>query len=202
MEMYRGNNPTAVDSQRRIVAALYSLMSETDFSRISIKDVCENADVSRQTFYTLFGTKENALRWYLELLFAGFKKSQNISKQDHSQKETSQNHGENRTNHDQEKDHDYRKLCVEAIDFLLDRRARIEPLVAADMSLLMVGAFESVMLDTADKSNVEPSDVAKEKQYEVAYFAGALVEMISMFIRTGRPDNEKNRAILRSLMQG
>ena len=66
--MYQGKNPKAVASQRLLLDALNELMQEKEFRDISISELCCRSGVSRQTFYSLFGTKENILLYQLDLL--------------------------------------------------------------------------------------------------------------------------------------
>lgn len=56
--MYRGSNPTALQSQSMIIQALLALMQEEPFAKITVKAICARAMVSRQTFYSLFDSKE------------------------------------------------------------------------------------------------------------------------------------------------
>ena len=64
--MYEGNNPKARESQRLLLEAFELLMAERNFADIPVSEICSRAGVSRQTFYTLFGTKENLLVYLLE----------------------------------------------------------------------------------------------------------------------------------------
>ena len=59
--MYTGTNKTALTSQELITQAFLRLLSAKSYEQISIKEICAEADVARQTFYTLFTTKENVL---------------------------------------------------------------------------------------------------------------------------------------------
>lgn len=63
--MYEGENPTALKSVRWITGALVSLMAEKDYAEISVRDICQRADLSRQTFYNLFDSKDDVLTGYL-----------------------------------------------------------------------------------------------------------------------------------------
>ncbi len=65
--MYQGNNKSALFSQKLIGEAMLQLLEEHSFSEISISDLCKNADVSRQTFYSLFGSKENVIIYELQI---------------------------------------------------------------------------------------------------------------------------------------
>ena len=63
--MYQGSNKSALLSQELISAALLKLLEDRPFNEISISDLCREAQVSRQTFYSLFGTKENVIIYEL-----------------------------------------------------------------------------------------------------------------------------------------
>lgn len=64
--MYQGNNPVALTSQKMLLDSLNELLKDKDFKEISVSEICNHSGVSRQTFYTLFGTKENILLYQLE----------------------------------------------------------------------------------------------------------------------------------------
>ncbi|MGN0427578.1 MAG: TetR/AcrR family transcriptional regulator [Agathobacter sp.] len=64
--MYQGTNPTALQSQQWLMESLIALMEEKPFSQITILDICKQADLSRQTFYNFFSTKEEILHLYLQ----------------------------------------------------------------------------------------------------------------------------------------
>lgn len=63
--MYCGNNKTALASQRQIAEALLKLLEEQPYGAISVSAICKQADVSRQTFYSLFQSKENVITFAL-----------------------------------------------------------------------------------------------------------------------------------------
>ncbi|HUM84835.1 MAG TPA: TetR/AcrR family transcriptional regulator [Lachnospiraceae bacterium] len=60
--MYTGTNPTAVRSQNTFTAAVLEMMKSTAFSKITVKAICEKAQLSRQTFYEFFDSKEDVIR--------------------------------------------------------------------------------------------------------------------------------------------
>ena len=63
--MYSGNNPTALKSQQWLTDTLLVLMEEKAYEDISIMDICKKADLSRQTFYNYFETKDELFRYML-----------------------------------------------------------------------------------------------------------------------------------------
>lgn len=63
--MYRGTNRTACASQKQIAEALLELLNDCSFQSVSVSSICRRADVSRQTFYSLFESKENVIIYEL-----------------------------------------------------------------------------------------------------------------------------------------
>lgn len=64
--MYQGKNPTALRTQEWLVRSLIHLMKKKTYTSITILDICKEADVSRQTFYNFFSSKEEILHFYLQ----------------------------------------------------------------------------------------------------------------------------------------
>lgn len=65
--MYSGNNIIALQSRQWLVNALLSLMRVENYQKITIKEICEKADLSRQTFYNFFEQKDDIIRfWFRE----------------------------------------------------------------------------------------------------------------------------------------
>lgn len=79
--MYDGMNPTALKSRGWIVDALIQLMQEKPYSQVTIIDICRRADLSRQTFYNIFETKEEILRYCLRQKYE--EQFLKISKEEH-----------------------------------------------------------------------------------------------------------------------
>ena len=63
--MYCGCNEKALSSQRAIACALLELMETAPYADISISALCRAAGVSRPTFYTLFGSKDDVVAYIL-----------------------------------------------------------------------------------------------------------------------------------------
>ncbi|WP_367371378.1 TetR/AcrR family transcriptional regulator [Pediococcus parvulus] len=64
--MYQGKNPAALNSQQMLLDSLTALLKEKNFKDISISELCNHSGISRQTFYSLFGNKQNILLYQLE----------------------------------------------------------------------------------------------------------------------------------------
>ena len=63
--MYQGKNKTALMSQKMISETMLEMLENQPFADISISELCRNADISRQTFYSAFGSKENVIIYEL-----------------------------------------------------------------------------------------------------------------------------------------
>ena len=64
--MYCGNNKTALQSQKQTADAMMELLNEKSFSQITISELCREAGISRQTFYSLFTNRENVMMFALQ----------------------------------------------------------------------------------------------------------------------------------------
>lgn len=64
--MYCGTNKTALQSQRQIADAMMALMREKPYSQVTVSELCKAAGISRQTFYTLFTSRENVIVFTLQ----------------------------------------------------------------------------------------------------------------------------------------
>lgn len=70
--MYQGTNPSALRSRGEIVRSFLSLLAQTDLEELSIKQIMDATDLSRQTFYQIFDSKEEIIEYYLDTIFSEF----------------------------------------------------------------------------------------------------------------------------------
>ena len=59
--MYRGKNPKALLTIRLILQGFMEELQNKAYEDICITGLCQRADVSRQAFYNIFQTKEEAM---------------------------------------------------------------------------------------------------------------------------------------------
>ena len=155
--MYQGKNPTALQSQTIIINTLLDLMKEKAFSTISIKELCAKAIISRQTFYSLFDSKEQVLELHFDRLFQDY--TSRIS--------------------------DIPTLtvddvCSSAIQYLMREREFIILLVNNNLHHLMTKKFEEYYTGLTSLLHVNrPPDF----EYAMAFLSGALVELIALHIK-------------------
>lgn len=70
--MIESKNPLAVRSKKWIATALVALMQEKPFSKITIQEIAQKAELDRRTFYRNFESKEDILRFYVYQLSAEY----------------------------------------------------------------------------------------------------------------------------------
>ncbi|HCC00636.1 MAG TPA: hypothetical protein DEP42_05410 [Ruminococcaceae bacterium] len=63
--MYTGENRIALQSRAWLIEALWALMEEMPYQKISVKGICARADLSRQTFYHFFNQKADILSFWV-----------------------------------------------------------------------------------------------------------------------------------------
>ena len=63
--MYQGCNKTALCSQKSIAEGFWDLLREKEYAKITASEICKKSGVSRQTFYSLFSSKENIVAFIL-----------------------------------------------------------------------------------------------------------------------------------------
>ena len=68
--MYQGCNKTALCSQKNIAEGFWDLLREKEYSKITASEICKKSGVSRQTFYSLFSSKENVVAFILSKEYA------------------------------------------------------------------------------------------------------------------------------------
>ncbi len=63
-----GHRKQREESRRMIETAMFELMREMEFSRITVTQIAQRADVARRTFYRLYQNKEDVIRRYFDKL--------------------------------------------------------------------------------------------------------------------------------------
>lgn len=156
--MYHGTNPTALQSQKMIVDALLNLMETKEFSKINIKELCENAMVSRQTFYALFDSKEEVIGLHLDTLFNIY-----IEKIMHKRKDLT-----------------VKDLCDDTISYLILHKKLLQTMVKSNLDHVVKNKLESYLL----KLDSQLWAVKRENQdYAMAFLAGAIMSVIALAIK-------------------
>ena len=168
--MYKGNNPTALQSQEMIIKGMLSIMETKSFESITIKSICEHSLVSRQTFYSLFNSKEEVLELHFDKMFDLFierftkKKINTIS-----------------------------DICFEFVTYIERDKDFIKLLVNNNLTHIMTLKFEQYLIEIGNTLNVDRKYMY---EYAMAFMSGALVEIVARYIRNGENIEQENLAFL------
>ena len=150
--MYCGNNKTALASQQQIAAALMQLMRGKPFSAISISELCKQSGVSRQTFYTLFRSKENVVLYTLQEKYCFLPA--------HTSSSSS-----------------LRQLCAGYSDYIFDNQAFLKLLVDNDIVYLLYDSIYSSFMDCC----CSLISSAPDRSYAAHFLAGGLTGIVKNF---------------------
>lgn len=175
--MYKGNNPIALQSQKMITDALLLLMEQKQFSKIQIKELCESAKVSRQTFYSLYDNKEQILELYFDRIFGECI--------------------------EQTKTFDHISLsiiCSFSVTYLIKHSHFINLLVKNNLNYIMTKKIEQYLLELSNIINVNKPE---NHEYATAFLSGALVEVIGKYIQNNQFNNAKEISdLIESILTG
>lgn len=170
--MYQGKNPIAIQSQQLITQALLKLMEKKDFSKIQIKELCEEAQVSRQTFYSLYDSKEQIIELYFDKMFTEFK-TELVNREMLS----------------------LSIVCSSAIVYFMENSEFMELLVKNKLDYVMNRKLEQYLLEFSEIVNVARP---KNHEYAIAFLSGALVGIIRKYIEN---DAFKNPKVVSELIE-
>lgn len=151
--MYTGSNPSALRSREWIRSALIKLLKHKKYVQITVKDLCKKADLSRQTFYQIFESKEEVMEYHFMILFEKFtKECGDFSKISLSE------------------------LVYQFFHFFYEQKEFINVLIENNMTYLLEQQFEIYLckIDFFKKIN----DTERYPDYTLAYVAGALTQIL------------------------
>lgn len=170
--MYHGDNKTAQLSQQLIAEAMIRLLETSAYSAINVSMLCKEAQVSRQTFYTLFGTKESVLTYLL----------QNSCCFEPEQKKTACRSA------------DFRMFCHGYSHYIIEKRDILTLLVKNDMMHCLYDVqYESIMGCGHFMQDVTGDD----RIYLIDFIASGMNSIAKNFVTTGCHADE---AFLEQLM--
>ena len=157
--MYQGNNKTALCSQNNIADTFVQLLRENNYTSISVSRICKAARVSRQTFYSLFESKENIILYEL------------------SRKHSFQP-GESCGN----KTLSLEELSYEYSNYILEKKEFLSLLVKNDVIYLM---HECLFDSFINCSCFEPDRSREYREFVAEFFAGGLCGIAKIYILHG-----------------
>ena len=179
--MYCGTNKTALQSQRQIANAMMVLLGEKPYAQITVSELCRAAGISRQTFYSLFTSRENVMVFTLQ---AGACDVPELSKP-----ERLACRGDR-----------LRWLCREYSEYMLRNRALIKLLVDNHIDHLLYDSFFEAM-DGCDcfLPQVEPCT----RSFAISFYAGGIACVARRYAQGGCASTaDQLEALLMTLLSG
>lgn len=176
--MYTGDNKKALRSMQWLDAALMKLLETEQYAKITVKDVCREADLSRQTFYQLFNSKDEVMEYHFSKLFVGFREDcgdfAGVSCQE---------------------------LASHFFHFFYDKRLFVRLLIDNKLTRLLEQAFELYLpqIDLFRRIN----ETEEYPDYSVAYVAGALTQtLVHWFDRGFEPEISRISILTENMISG
>lgn len=151
--MYSGSNPSALRSREWLRQALIELLKEKSYQQITIKDMCKKADLSRQTFYQIYTSKEEVMEYHFMHLFEAFAE-------------------ENRDFHHTS----IRQLSCAFFTFFYEQRGFVAELINNNITYILEEQFETYLPKIELFCKINSTEMYPD--YSVAYIAGALTQML------------------------
>lgn len=162
--MYTGENQTAIRSMQWLETALLKLLETEKYTKITVKDICREADLSRQTFYQMFDSKDELMEYHFSNLFAGFREG--CGSLD---------------------DIGCNELARQFFCFFYDERAFVKLLIENNMTYLLEKEFEQYLPQIVLFRRINETEAYPD--YSLAYVAGALTQtLIHWFERGFEPE--------------
>lgn len=176
--MYCGSNKTALSSQQQIADAFIRLLREKSYDSISISAVCREAGISRQTFYSLFESKDNLVVYELGQIH-GFTPGSTCSEG-----------GEMTLD----------ELCREYSSYIMEKREFLTLLADNGIFYRMHDCLYQSFMDC---SCFLPNTDRAHRAYAAEFIAGGLSGAARVYIEQGaQMSGEDLEATLRSLFSG
>ena len=179
--MYCGTNKTALQSQRQIAEAMMALLREKPFSQVTVSELCKSAGISRQTFYSLFTSRENVMVFTLQ---ANYCSGPEISAPEPAA----------------ERRDPLRWLCRGYSEYMLRNRALIKMLVDNRIDHLLYDSFFEAM-DRCEcfLPKVDPCT----RSYAASFYAGGIACVARRYAQEGCMSSaDQLEALLMTLLSG
>lgn len=170
--MYSGKNPSALRSQQWLADSLIALMADKAYQSISVKEICQNADLTRQTFYQMFSSKEDVIRYTIMKGCETFKASLSLYEQV-----------------------DMETLATAFFCFFREEAALVKLLAENHLEYLLTEQFSLALPEIIDLCT-ERKEGFLSNPYLKSFIIGGLLNMILEWIKNGDGADVEELALL------
>ncbi len=165
--LYFKKDQRIIRTQRAIITAFYDLLSTKNISEISVKEICEKADINRGTFYTHFEDKYNLLDYCIYELM-----------KDVDVAITKANNNSNVIDY-------YQEVFTRVIDFFIEKKQIAKSILSQSSSLILDDVRKNLTKNAAKKIR---ESIAMGTKYTVPvdflteYFVGGVIATVKAWI--------------------
>ena len=163
--MYCGTNKTALTSQRQISEAMMRLIRQKPYAQITVSELCREAGISRQTFYSLFTSRENVMVFTLQARYCYAP-----AMPDPPDARRAEAH------------RGVRQLCRGYSEYFLNNRALLKTLVSNRIDYLLYDSLYGALDGCGCFLNrLDP----RARRYAVSFYAGGLACAARRYVEEG-----------------
>ncbi|MEG1243820.1 MAG: TetR/AcrR family transcriptional regulator, partial [Oscillospiraceae bacterium] len=160
-------NPISIRSKKWLTDALFELMKTKPYDKISIREIALKADLTRQTFYHNFSSKDMLLMYRSDQLFSDFYgfalKNNIVAMQD---------------------------LILFFFRYWQEHSDFIKLLIDNNMQHILTHRYPDYFR-MVKILNVEDALTEEQQEYVYAFFSGALIYMICTWVEQGMKSTPK-----------
>ncbi|CAJ1189717.1 hypothetical protein FS150101_NMOIFPPK_01219 [Fructilactobacillus sanfranciscensis] len=149
-----------INTKQQIIFGLFEMMMEKPYADITVKEICEKAEVSRMTFYRNFHTKEDVIFGQFEMVYSTFIKQLVI---------------QNRFT--------FYDVATTFFTTIKENQLMMEAIVKNDLSNFLLNALRGYIKTLVDNQILETRE--KSSKMLVAMISGGLTEVIITWTRDG-----------------
>lgn len=172
-------NPISIRSKNWLTKALFDLMKDKPYEKISIREISEKAGLTRQTFYHNFSSKEMLLMYRSDQLFSEFYDyicTNNINSVE--------------------------ELAVMFFRYWQNHKEFLEVIIENNMEHILTHRCPDYF-KTLDLLNVDDSLDETQSEYVYAFYSGALIYTLCKWVKKGMKCGPKEMAsIVRGIQKG
>lgn len=179
--MYCGSNKTALASQKQIAEAMMRLISVKPYREITISELCRQAGISRQTFYTLFTSRENVMVFTLQ---TNYRAAPQAPRPDHAREDAN----------------GLRQLCRGYSEYIQRNKALLKLLVENQIDYLLYDSLcEALEECGCFLSDEDPCT----RRYAASFYAGGVACVARRYAQEGCTSSaDQLERLLTSLFSG
>ncbi|WP_395319365.1 TetR/AcrR family transcriptional regulator [Fructilactobacillus frigidiflavus] len=148
------------NTKQQIIFGMFEMMMEKPYADITVKEICEKAEVSRMTFYRNFHTKEDVIFGQFEMVYSTFIKQLVI---------------QNRFT--------FYDVATTFFTTIKENQLMMEAIVKNDLSNFLLNALRRYIKTLVDNQILKTRE--KSSEMLVAMISGGLTEVIITWTRDG-----------------